>query len=145
MWKIHAVFCAGFWPDGYDIGYAGAIEVNAFVFSGIYKLTATMSDEANAKGDDMSMCSLANDVQTEGHTKVRKVLKPLVWDRSEGAKEWFRKCGLVFDASKRLNSQQRGGRGSRFLELDLRGRFHSSVRPLIVHPPPDHSVDLSRY
>ena len=44
------------------IGYVGVIEVDAFVSSGIYRLTATMQDKADVKGVDTSLCSLADDV-----------------------------------------------------------------------------------
>lgn len=54
-----------------EIGYAGAIEVSAFVSSDIYRSTATMSDKVNAKGEDTSLCSLADDVWMEDHAKVR--------------------------------------------------------------------------
>ena len=48
--------------DGNEIWYAGATEVNAFVSSGIYRLTANMSDEANVEGEDTRLCSLADGV-----------------------------------------------------------------------------------
>jgi len=54
----------------------------------------------------------------------------------------------VLDASKKPNGQQRGGRGSRLLESDLRsllGRFGSSVCSLIICLPSDSSIYLSRW
>jgi len=54
------------------IGYAGATKVNAFVSSGTYRLTATMSDEANVESEDMSLCSPADDLQTKECAKVRR-------------------------------------------------------------------------
>jgi len=55
--------CVLYWiPDGNEIWYAGSTEVNTFASSGIYRLTANMSDEANVEGEDTSLCSLADGV-----------------------------------------------------------------------------------
>jgi hypothetical protein len=101
-----------------EIGYAEklerlerAIEVNAVVSSGIYRL-------ATAKGEDTGMGSVVEDVyvEVEDHAKVREALKHFVRDWSEdGRGERSQAFGLVLDALKRLESEVSGRRGKRVL------------------------------
>jgi hypothetical protein len=101
-----------------EIGYAeklerleSAIEVNAAVSHGIYRLATT-------KGEDPSLGSVVEDVYVgvEDHAKVREALKHFVRDWSEdGRGERPQAFGLVLDALKRLECEVNERRGKRAL------------------------------
>ena len=107
-----------------EIGYAEklerlerAIEVNAVISSGIYKL-ATSVNGANAKGEDAALRLAADDVYVgmEDHAKVREALKHFVRDWSdEGRRERSQAFGLVLDALKKLEREVSGRRRKRVL------------------------------
>ena len=107
-----------------EIGYAEklerlerAIEVNAVISSGIYKLATTMNG-ANANGEDASLRLVRDDmyVGMEDHAKVREALKHFVRDWSdEGRRERGQAFGLVLDALKRLEREVGGRRRKRVL------------------------------
>lgn len=153
--KMRTTFHAGLRSAGNtkrianEIGYAEkldklerAIEVNAAVSGGIYRL-ATTEHEANLKDSDTSVGSVIEDVHvaTEDHAKVREALKHFVRDWSkEGRRERHQTFGLVLDVLKRLESEVGGRRMKRVLvpgaglgrlawEISQLGSFTSSVRP----------------
>lgn len=105
-----------------EIGYSDkleklerAIEVNAVVSNGIYKL-ATTTDGANANGGDAGLYPVIEDARMEGHAKVREALKHFVRDWSEeGRRERCQAFGVVLDALKRLEREVGGRRGKRVL------------------------------
>ena len=100
------------------IGYAEklerlerAIEVNAVISSGIYRL-ATTTNGADADGGGASPRLVADVyVGMEDHAKVREALEHFVRDWSdEGRRERCQTFGLVLDALKRLEHEVSGRR-----------------------------------
>lgn len=102
-----------------EIGYAEklerlekAIEVNAAISSGIYRLAMAMD------GEDASLRLVADDVYVgvEDHAKAREALKHFVRDWSEeGRRERCQAFGLVLDALKRFEHDVSGRRRKRVL------------------------------
>lgn len=108
-----------------EIGYAEkldnlerAVEVNAVVTSGIYRLATTKNGE-NVKditSTSVGPVSEGGHVWAEDHAKVREALKHFVRDWSEeGRRERHQAFGLVLDALKRLESEVGGRRVKRVL------------------------------
>ena len=90
-----------------------AVEVNAVISSGIYRLATTMNGLAAANSEDATPRLVADDVYVgmEDHAKVREALKHFVRDWSdEGRKERCQTFGLVLDALKRLEREVSGRR-----------------------------------
>lgn len=128
--KMRATFHAGLRKAGNtkriadEIGYTEklerferAIEVNAVVSSGVFRLAKT-NNEASLGGGDKCTDLVAGDanVGVEDHAKVREALKHFVRDWSEeGRRERDRAFGLVLDALKRLESEGHRRRERRVL------------------------------
>jgi len=128
--KMRSAFHSGFRTAGNtkrvanEIGYAEklerlekAIEVNAVISSGIYRLAMVM-DGTIANGEDVSLRLVADDVYVgvEDHAKVREALKHFVRDWSEeGRRERCQAFGLVLDALRRLEHDVSGRRRKRVL------------------------------
>lgn len=95
-----------------EIGYAEklerlgrAIEVNAVVSSGIFRLATT--NKSGLNGNEKYMRWIGGDayVEAEDHAKVREALKHFVRDWSEeGRKERSQTFGFVLDALRKLES-----------------------------------------
>ena len=82
-----------------------AIEVNALVSSGLYRLATT-------KGENMSMGYVGD----EGQARARETLKDFVRVWSEdGGREPFQASRAVLDALRRLEREVNGRRGERVL------------------------------
>jgi len=164
--KMRTTFHAGLRTAGNtkrianEIGYAEkldklerAVEVNAVVTSGIYRL-ATTKDGENVKGivgTSVGLVAEHGRVGAEDHVKVREALKHFVRDWSEeGRRERHQTFGLVLDALKGLENEVGGRRMKRVLVPGAGlGRLAWEISQLGPSPHcPSvfrlHSVDSSR-
>ena len=128
--KMRTTFHAGLRAAGNtkqianEIGYADklqrlerAIEVNAVISNGIYKLASTMRG-ADANDNDTGPRSVDNNVHVgvEDHARVREAMKHFVRDWSEeGRRERCQTFCLVLDTLKSFEGEVSGRRRKRVL------------------------------